>query len=154
VSLNRWITLSPLAVTTDAALLLTRVSVGAFLMWGVWDNITSAEHMAAFVKFLAQFGFVYPELLAPFDVALQFAIGALFVAGLATRWAGLACAANFIVAIVMVDHHAGLRGAYPAWSLVAIGLILASVGPGRWSLDGLLTRREFGFRRGAGRGQP
>jgi putative oxidoreductase len=154
VSLNRWITLSPLAVTTDAALLLTRVSVGAFLIWGVWDNITSADHMARFVTFLRQFDFVYPELMAPFGVALQFAIGVLFVAGLATRWAGLACAANFVIAIVMVDHHAGLRAAYPAWSLVVIGLILASIGPGRWSADALLTRREPSFRRGAGRGQP
>lgn len=146
MSSNRWITLSPLTATTDAALLLARVSVGAFLIWGVWDNITSAEHMAAFVKFLKQFGFVYPELLAPFDVGLQFVVGALFIAGLATRWAGLLCALNFVIAIVMVDHHAGIRGAYPAWSLVVIGLMLAAIGPGRWSADAMFTRRD-GFRR-------
>ena len=141
MTVSSWVTLPAASRGVDAALLLTRVSVGAFLIWGVWDNITSAEHMATFVKFLRQFGFVYPELLAPFEVALQFAIGALFIAGLATRWAGLLCALNFVIAIVMVDHHGGLRAAYPAWSLVVIGLMLAAVGPGRWSLDALLTKR-------------
>ena len=137
----RRITLRPLARATDAAILLTRLVVGGFLVWGVWDNITSARDMAKFVVFLRQFRFPLPELLAPFDVAVQFAIGVAFILGLATRWAGLLCAVNFIVAIVMVDQHAGIRGSYPAASLVLIGLILATYGPGRISLDALLFGR-------------
>jgi putative oxidoreductase len=133
-----WITLPTLARGADAALLLTRVSVGAFLIWGVWDNITSAEHMAKFVTFLKQYGFVQPELMAPLGVAVQFVCGLAFIAGIAARWAGLLCALNFVIAIVMVDQHAGLRGAYPAWSPVVIGLLLATVGPGRFSADARL----------------
>lgn len=143
MTIRRWITLEPLAAGGDAALLLMRASVGAFLVWGVWDNITSAEHMGRFVSFLKQYGFVYPELLAPFDVTVQFLCGLGFILGFLTRWAGFVCAVNFLVAIVMVDHHAGVRGAYPAWSLVAIGLVLATVGPGRFALDRALARREF-----------
>lgn len=140
MSIASRIVLPQLARGADAALLLTRVSVGAFLIWGVWDNVTSAEHMAKFAAFLGQYGFPAPELMAPLGVAVQFVCGAAFIAGFATRWAGLLCALNFLIAIVMVDQHAGLRGAYPAWSLVVIGLILATVGPGRVSVDARLSR--------------
>ena len=132
--------LTHLATHTDAAILLMRASVGAFLMWGVWDNISSPEHMAKFEAFLRQFKFPFPEFMAPFDVWLQFAIGAAFVTGLFTRWAGLLCALNFLIAIAMVDRFAGLRASFPAWSLVVIGLVLATYGAGRFSLDALLFR--------------
>jgi putative oxidoreductase len=135
MSLSRAITLAPLAAGTDLAFLALRAATGAFLIWGVWDNISSAEHMATFVGFLRQHGFPAPELLAPFDVWLQFVIGVLFILGLATRWAGLACALNFIIAIVMVDHLQGWRGSFGSQCLVVIGLVLATHGPGRFSLD-------------------
>ena len=138
--------LDPLAQGAEAAILATRLAVGGFLMWGVWDNITSAEHMQKFAGFLKQFGFPAPELLAPFDVGVQFLCGLLFVLGLFTRWAGLLCAVNFVIAIAMVDHHAGLRASFPALSLVLIGLILATHGPGRFSLDAVLFRRAGGLR--------
>lgn len=136
----RTMRLAQLARGTDAAVLFMRASVGAFLVWGVWDNITSAEHMAKFVGFLRQFGFPFPELLAPFDVWVQFAIGVAFILGFLTRWAGLLCAVNFVIAIAMVDHHAGIRASFPAWSLVVIGLLLATYGPGKFSLDAMLFR--------------
>lgn len=139
--MNRLVTLPHLAAGTDLAFLALRLGVGAFLVWGVWDNITSAEHMATFVAFLRQFGFPMPELLAPFDVWLQFAIGVLFILGLATRWAGLACALNFVIAIVMVDHLQGWRGSFGSQCLVLIGLVLATHGPGRFSADRALERR-------------
>jgi putative oxidoreductase len=138
MNLSRLLTLSPLAAGSDLAFLAMRVSVGAFLVWGVWDNITSAEHMATFVKFLDQFGFPAPGLLAPFDVGVQFVCGVLFILGLLTRLAGLLCAVNFIVAIVMVDHLQGWRGSFGSMCLVAIGLVLATHGPGRFALDRLL----------------
>lgn len=138
--MNRLITLPQLAAGTDLAFLAMRLAVGAFLVWGVWDNITSPEHMAVFVKFLAQFGFPMPEVLAPFDVWLQFGIGVAFVLGVATRWAGLLCAVNFVIAIAMVDHLQGWRGSFGSMCLVAIGLVLATHGPGRFSVDRLLAR--------------
>ncbi len=139
--MNRLITLPHLAAGTDLAFLALRLSVGAFLVWGVWDNITSAEHMATFVTFLRQFGFPMPEFLAPFDVWMQFAIGVAFILGLATRWAGLLCAVNFVVAIAMVDHLQGWRGSFGSMCLVMIGLVLATHGPGRFSLDARLRER-------------
>lgn len=142
--LARRLSLEPLSGLADAALLAMRLGVGAFLVWGVWDNITSAEHMAEFVKFLGAHGFPAPEVLAPLDVALQFAIGVAFVLGLLTRWAGLLCAVNFVVAIAMVDHLGGWRASFGSMCLILIGLYLATRGPGRFSLDAVLFHREHG----------
>ena len=126
----------------DAALLALRLMVGAFLIYGVWDNIVSAERMAEFVGYLAKFGFPGPELMAPLSVWAQFLCGVAFILGLLTRWAGLICAFNFVVAIAMVDHHGGIRGSFPAAALVLIGLYLATHGPGWFSLDRFLQDRS------------
>src|SRR5205809_3078804 len=90
---------------SDLALLLMRVFVGLYLVWGVWEHVSSAEHMKEYVQFLGDHGFPSPLLLAPVSVYLQLAIGIAFVLGLFTRWAGLLCAIHFGVAIAMVDHH-------------------------------------------------
>lgn len=126
----------------DSALLVLRIMVGAFLVWGVWDNITSAERMQEFVDFLTKFNFPMPELMARLSVWVQFFIGVSFITGLLTRWAGILCVINFIVAIWMVDRFAGVRGAFSSACLVAIGLYLATYGAGRFSLDSFLARRR------------
>jgi putative oxidoreductase len=126
----------------DPALLLLRVFVGFFLIWGVWDNITSSERMHEFAEFLAKHGFPSPAILAPVSVYLQLAIGVGFVLGLFTRWAGIFCAITFVVAIAMVDRHGGMRGIFPSGCLVAIGLYLATHGAGRISLDAVLRANE------------
>ena len=125
----------------DAALLLMRVVVGAFLVWGVADNVVSAERMREFETFLAGFGFPAPALMAPLSVWAQLGVGVAFVLGLLTRWAGVICAVNFVVAIVMVDVHGGIRGAFPSACLVVIGLYLAANGAGRFGLDHWLEAR-------------
>jgi putative oxidoreductase len=126
----------------DFALLLLRVFVGLFLIWGVWDNITDAARMREFVEFLRKFRFPSPELLAPLSVYVQFLVGLAFIAGLFTRWAGILCAINFVVAIVMVDRFGGMRGVFPSGCLVLIGLYLATYGAGRFSLDAALKANE------------
>ena len=127
---------------SDFTLLLMRLFVGLFLVWGVWDNVTSREQMQEFAQFLAKHGFAAPRLLAPVSVYLQLAIGIAFVLGLFTRWAGLLCAIHFGVAIVMVDHLGGMRGIFPSGCLVVIGLFLATYGAGRFSIDAALRANE------------
>ena len=119
----------------DAVLLATRLVVGAFLIFGVWDNVVSAGRMAEFARFLAAHDFPVPQLMAPLSVYAQLLVGIAFVLGLATRIAGLVCAFKFVVALVLVDAALGVRGAYPAASLVLFGLLFATVGPGRYALD-------------------
>ena len=133
--------LPPLARYADAALLLLRLMIGAFLMWGVMDNITSTEHMKEFVAFLANFGFPYPNTMAPLSVWAQFFLGVAFITGFLTRWAGIVCAINFVVAIVMVDAQGGIRAAFPSACLIMFGLYLATRGPGRFSVDHFLMNK-------------
>lgn len=135
------LTLQPLSRGADAALLLVRVTLGAFLIYGVWDNIVSAERMAEFAGFLAKFGFPAPQFMAPLSVCAQFLCGVAFILGVATRWAGLVCAFNFSVAIAMVDHLGGVRASFPSACLVVVGLYLATHGAGRLAIDNLLVRR-------------
>jgi putative oxidoreductase len=126
----------------DFALLLMRVFVGLFLIWGVWDNITDPARMREFVEFLRKFHFPSPGLLAPVSVYLQLLIGIAFVLGLFTRWAGILCVINFAVAIAMVDRFGGMRGVFPSGCLIVIGLYLATHGAGRFSLDASLKANE------------
>jgi putative oxidoreductase len=67
---------------SDATLMLLRVVTGAFLVYGTWDNVTSAERMQEFVGFLAQNGFPWPQHMAPLSVYAQFVCGVLLVLGL------------------------------------------------------------------------
>ena len=126
----------------DVALLILRVFVGLFLIWGVWDNITDSARMQEFVAFLAKHEFPSPKILAPVAVYLQFAIGLAFVLGLFTRWAGIFCTIVFVVAIAMVDRFGGMRGIFPSGCLVAIGLYLATYGAGRFSVDAALRAND------------
>ena len=105
--LKRLVLLPDLRLASDWAVLALRLFVGAFLVWGVWDNITSSARMDEFAKFLRHHGFAAPALMARLSVWAQFACGIAFVAGACTRWAGLVCAFNFIVALWMVDAQNG-----------------------------------------------
>lgn len=136
---RRLLLLTPLKRFDDAALLLLRLMIGAFLVWGVFDNLISAERMQEFRDFLASAGFIWPGFMALLSVWAQFLVGIAFILGIATRWAGLVCAINFVVAIVMVDVAGGIRGMFPSACLVLIGLYLATHGAGRFSLDRRLS---------------
>lgn len=132
--------LAGLARFSDLTLLALRAVTGAFLMHETWDNITSAARMREFAAFLGQYGFPLPHLMAPLSVAVQFTCGALLLAGLATRAAGLLIALNFAVAVVMVHWSEPFRSWWPALILVFLGLHLAAAGPGRFGLDRFFGR--------------
>lgn len=127
---------------SDFALLLLRAFVGVFLIWGVWDNLTEPARMQEFVEFLRKHHFTSPDLLAPASVYAQLLIGVAFILGLLTRWAGILCIVNFVIAIVMVHRFEGLRASFPSGCLIAIGLYLATHGAGRFSMDSALKAND------------
>ena len=135
-------TLPSLARWSDLTLLGLRALTGAFLMHETWDNVSSRARMGEFVQFLDQFGFPVPWLLAPLWVAVQFACGALLIAGLFTRMAGLLIAANFVVAVLMVHFSEPFRGWWPALILVFLGLHFAAAGSGKFGLDAMFKGRR------------
>ncbi len=124
----------------DFGLLLLRWVTGAFLIYQSHDNVLSAARMDEFEKFMTQFGFVYPELMAPLSVYFQFAAGIAFILGLFTRWFGLITCFNFIVAVWMVHANDPVPGIWPAAILIFLGLYFGLRGSGRYGLDALLER--------------
>jgi putative oxidoreductase len=120
--MRKWLFLASAQRLGDFTLLLLRLFVGLFLIWGVWDNLSSSERMHEFVDFLGKHGFSSPRLMAPLSVYLQLAIGVAFILGLFTRWAGVLCAVHFAI---------------------AIGLYLATYGAGRVSIDAALRANEL-----------
>jgi putative oxidoreductase len=136
-----WLLLTPLARLGDLGLLALRCVTGAFLIYQSHDNIFSAERMDEFVKFMVQFNFVYPELMAPLSVWWQFIAGIGFVLGFLTRWLGLITVFNFAVAVWMVHWPQDFPGWWPALILVFLGGLFATQGPGRYALDAVIARR-------------
>ena len=125
----------------DLGLLLLRCVTGAFLIYQSHDNVFSAARMDEFEKFQTQFGFVYPELMAPLSVYAQFAAGIAFILGLFTRWFGLITCFNFIVAVWMVHWNDPVPGIWPAAILIFLGLYFGLRGSGRYGLDAVLEGR-------------
>ena len=137
----RVLMLSGNARFADAGLLLLRLCTGAFLIYQSHDNVLSAARMDEFVKFLVEFNFVYPELMAPLSVYAQFVAGIGFVLGLLTRWLGLITMVNFIVACWMVHWSQDFPGWWPALILVFLGLYFGLRGAGRYSVDAMIEGR-------------
>ncbi len=139
--MRRGLFLDDLKAGTDVALLALRLFLGAFLIHGVWDNIVSAERMTEFVGFLTGLNCPLPEIAAPLSVWAQFAVGALLIPGLLTRWAGIVLAINFIVAVALIaPTGASFRDLYPPAILIFIGALFATLGAGRLSADAWLDR--------------
>jgi putative oxidoreductase len=130
----------------DAALLFLRLYLGGFLIWGVWDNITSAARMDEFAGFLTSLNCPWPTMAAPVSVWAQLLVGVLLIPGLLTRWAGLLLAVNFIVAVWLLSGleapaDAVAREMFGPMMCVLVGLVLATHGPGGFSVDARLSRR-------------
>lgn len=133
-----YLLLTPLARFGDLGLLLLRLVTGAFLIYQSHDNILSSARMEEFEKFLTQFGFIYPQVMAPLCVWAQMLCGVAFILGLLTRWAGLVTVFVFIVAVWMVHWPQDFVGWWPALILIFLGALFATEGPGRYSVDARL----------------
>ncbi|WP_417464007.1 DoxX family protein [Kordiimonas sp.] len=143
MTLDKLLSLPQLQSLSDTSVLMARLVVGSFLIWGVLDNILSAERMAEFVSFLTAHKFPWPEFMAWLSVWAQFLIGVSFILGLGIRLAGLLCMVNFIVAIVMVDMHGGIRASFSSACLILFGFYFATTGGGLMALDRLIMRHDI-----------
>ncbi len=133
--MKNWLLLPGLARFGDLGLLLLRAVTGAFLVYQSQDNIFSAARMDEFVRFLDQFHFIMPGIMAPLCVWAQFLCGIALILGLLTRWAGLITTFVFIVAVWMVHWPQDFPGWWPALILIFLGILFATLGPGRYALD-------------------
>lgn len=126
----------------DCSLLVLRLTAGGFLLWEVLDNIFSAARMQEFAVFLQNLGYPWPTLMAPLSVWFQALAGAALIAGWRTRSFATLLALHFLLAWLTAHLGQPLRAGWPALALVAIALVLATHGPGAWSLQAWRATRN------------
>jgi len=127
-------------------LLLVRLYWGFQMMQTGWGKLHS---LAKVTDYFTSLGVPTPTFTTPCIVTLEFVGGILIMLGLGSRLFALLLSCDMIVAYIAGDREALLSifsdpdkfyAAAPYTFLVAF-LIVLIFGPGRFSLDALLTKR-------------
>lgn len=138
-----------------AAVILIRLAVGAvFLSEGIQKFLFPVEQAAG--RF-ATIGIPAPEFFGPLAAVAETVCGVLLLAGLLTRLVAVPMLVNMVLALTLTKvpilwggsadkpkAHGFWDMAHEArtdWAMLLGLLFLFAVGPGRWSLDALLSRR-------------
>ncbi|NUL46414.1 DoxX family protein [Cellulosimicrobium funkei] len=131
-------------LTRDAVLLVARMVIGVILMAHGLQKVF--QGVSATAEGFGTMGIPLPEAASVVTMAVELGGGALLILGLLTPIAGLLSAVILAGAIVFAHLGNGIFAADGGWEVAAglgVGaLVLAVVGPGRFSLDHLLLRRR------------
>ena len=123
----------------DVGLLIGRLVAGLSL--ALAHGIGKVPPSAGFVARVGELGFPAPTLFAWAAALAEFAGGLLLAAGLLTRPVALFVAIHFGF-VILVAHAGDAFGDYEKPLLfAAFALLFTFTGAGRFSIDGLLTRR-------------
>ena len=132
------------AALTDLALLVSRVALGVILLaHGLQklNEFTLAGTAASFDKM----GVPAPTAAATFATAVEVVGGAALILGLLTPVVALLNTFNLLGALVLVHARNGVfveKGGYELVLALAAGLVvIAMLGAGKVSVDGLIGRR-------------
>lgn len=136
--------ITPPAAVRDIALLIARVIVGVvliahglqkFLTWGIAGTTES----------FAQMGVPLPQVSAPLAAVVEVVGGVLLIVGAFSAVTGVIVALLMAGAAVIAHVGNGIFAADGGWELVGViaatALAAGVAGPGRYSVDALLTRR-------------
>jgi putative oxidoreductase len=150
--------------TTPTATVLLRLMAGGVFFWeGMLKFVFANQGVGRFTKL----GFPAPALTAHFVGGLEIVGGMLLIAGLLTRVIAVPFIIEMLVAMVstkislylgtsplplppvppQIGVWAVLHEIRSEYAQLMVVLFLLSAGPGRWSLDALLARREQKERR-------
>jgi putative oxidoreductase len=129
---------------TDLALLLSRVALGLILLAHGWQKLNEYTVAGTAASF-AQLGVPAPTAAATFATVVELVGGAALILGLLTPLAALLNVANLLGALTLVHAGNGVfvdNGGYELVLALAAGLaVVAVLGAGKFSIDGLLGRR-------------
>lgn len=122
--------------------LAARLVVGEIFMTSGWGKLQNLEQITE--NFIG-WGIPFPQILTPFTAGAEFVCGILIALGLLTRISGGVLGVIMIVAIKsalweQVDSLDTLLG-FSETAYLAIFFWLAIAGPGKASIDYLLTRK-------------
>lgn len=137
--------LNPPALARDIALLVARVLLGVVLIahglqkFGEWTLGGTAQAFG-------QMGVALPGIAAPVAAVVELIGGVLLLVGAFSAVTGLIVALQMGVAAVIVHVGNGVFIDNGGWELVGViaaaALAVAAAGPGRYSVDALLTRKQ------------
>ena len=137
-------TLIPNPTVQSAVLLVGRVVLGFILIAHGWQTFTEWT-LAGTGEAFAGMGVPLPGASAAVAAVVELLGGVLLVLGAFTPIVGVIVFLQMAVAAVLVHLTNGVFVGDNGWELVgAIGaaaLVLAAVGAGKWSVDGLLSAR-------------
>ena len=126
----------------EYGVLFLRILIGAFIIWGMQDNILSSERMAEFEKFLAARGTPSPPLAARLSVYAQLICGLSILLGAFVRPCSILFIINFICAIVIAHLGQGFAQMFPALLMIAAGFFFLFHGAGPLSVDRFLEAKS------------
>ena len=135
------IKLSTLDRYKEYGVIFIRLVVGFHLIYGVQDNVFSYARMEEFAGFLSSRGVPFPLFAAFLSAYAQFVCGALFIVGLATRYAAVVMIINFIAAIVIAHLSDAYPNKFAALMMLAAACFFLLHGPGKVSVDEKLGKR-------------
>jgi putative oxidoreductase len=132
------------ALLRDVALLVARVGVGVVFVAHGWQKFATWGIDGTASSF-ADMGIPLPQASAWFAALVELVGGGALIVGAAVPVFGLLLALNMAGALVLVHASSGVFVDQGGFELVAAlgsaALVLAAVGAGRWSLDGLVAPR-------------
>ncbi|MFZ2178399.1 MAG: DoxX family protein [Rhodococcus sp. (in: high G+C Gram-positive bacteria)] len=131
------------ALFRDLALLVARIGLGVVFVAHGWQKFFDAGVGATQASFAAM-GVPMPDISAIVAATVELAGGFLLLVGLATSIAGILLFLVMLGALILVHADKGVfvsDGGYELVVGLGVGaLLLAVVGAGRLSIDGLLGR--------------
>ncbi|HEX8422929.1 MAG TPA: DoxX family protein [Pyrinomonadaceae bacterium] len=125
----------------EYAALFIRLIIGAFIVWGVQDNVFHYPQMEEFAHFLREHGVPFPLFAAFLSAYTQFVCGICILLGAAVRLISIPFIINFVAAIFIAHRGDNLRGMFPALLMIFVGLFFLFHGAGKPSLDEWWERR-------------
>ena len=123
-------------IAPHLGLFLLRLAFGTHLIYGVLDNLLSAERMWEFRHFLDQHNFSFPLFMAWISVLAQFLAGLSWIIGWQVRTMSLIMIFNFSIALIMVHWGDTYQSLAPALQLWVVSAFLFLNGSGKWGLGG------------------
>ena len=125
----------------EYGVIFLRLIIGAFIIWGVQDNVLSYAQMEEFAKFLGERGVPWPMFAAFLSAYTQLVCGICILLGAATRLVSIPFIINFIAAIIIAHRGDTFRGMFPALMMLFAGFFFLFHGAGKLSIDEALEKR-------------
>jgi putative oxidoreductase len=131
--------------TDDIAVLVARVLLGVVLMAHGLQKLVTDGIGGTTASFQAM-GIPLPTVSALYATVAEIGGGLLLLVGLATAVAAILVALDMAGALVFVHISNGVFVQSGGWELVGliavVALLIAAVGAGRFSIDGVLAARK------------